>query len=112
MTLFLTFKFKLSDKVIINITGIKYNTVHAMNEKFFDEINALVQYEPTALWNEEWLGIAKDLGIEKGVEFKPDARMQRIFKEAARIATAEASGANVSTRSIRFFSRITTAMGT
>ena len=78
----------------INITGIKYNTVHAMNEKFFDEINALVQYEPTALWNEEWLGIAKDLGIEKGVEFKPDARMQRIFKEAARIATAEARGAN------------------
>jgi hypothetical protein len=78
----------------INITGIKYNTVHAMNEKFFDEINTLVQYEPTALWNEEWLGIAKDLGIEKGVEFKPDARMKRIFKEAAKIATAEARGAN------------------
>lgn len=78
----------------INITGIKYNTVHAMNEKFFDEINTLIQYEPTALWNEEWLGIAKDLGIEKGVEFKPDARMQRIFKEAAKIATAEARGAN------------------
>ena len=78
----------------INITGIKYNTVHAMNEKFFDEINALIQYEPTALWNEEWLGIAKDLGIEKGVEFKPNARMQSIFKEAAKIATAEARGAN------------------
>jgi hypothetical protein len=78
----------------INITGIKYNTVHAMNEKFFNEINTLVQYEPTALWNEEWLGIAKDLGIEKGAEFKPDARMQRIFKEAAKIATAEARGAN------------------
>ncbi len=78
----------------INITGIRYNTVHAMNEKFFDEINALIQYEPTALWNEEWLGIAKDLGIEKGVEFKPDARMQRIFREAAKIATAEARGAN------------------
>lgn len=28
----------------INITGIKYNTVHAMNEKFFDEINTLIQY--------------------------------------------------------------------
>lgn len=78
----------------VNITGIKYNTVHAMDEMFFEEINALVQYEPTALWNEEWLGIAKDLGIEKGVEFKPDARMQRILKEAAKIATAEARGAN------------------
>jgi hypothetical protein len=78
----------------IDITGIKYNTVHAMNEKFYDEINALIQYEPTALWNAEWLGIAKDLGIEKGKEFKPDTRMQGIFKEASKIATAEARGAN------------------
>jgi hypothetical protein len=78
----------------INITGIKYNTVHAMNEEFYDEINTLIQYEPTALWNEEWLGIAKDLGIEKGKAFKPDARMQRIFKEASKIATAETRGAN------------------
>ena len=86
---------KLEQKTaFIDITGIKYNTVHAMNEKFYDEINALIQYEPTALWDEEWLGIAKDLGIEKGKEFKPDARMQRILIEASKIATAEARGAN------------------
>ncbi len=78
----------------INITGVKYNTVHAMNEKFYDEINTLVQYEPTALWNEEWLGIAKSLGIEKGKAFKPDARMQRVFIEASKIATAKTRGAN------------------
>ncbi len=80
--------------VFIDITGIKYNTVHAMNEKFYDEINTLVQYEPTILWNEEWLGIAKQLGIEKGKEFNPDSRMQRIFKEAAKIATSETRAAN------------------
>ena len=78
----------------INITGIKYSTVHAMNEKFYSEINALIQYEPTSLWDEEWLAIAKDLGIEKGKAFKPDARMQAIFKEASKIATAEARAAN------------------
>ena len=78
----------------LNLTGLKYNTVHAMNEKFYDEINTLIQYEPTALWNDEWLGIAKALGIEKGKAFKPDARMQRIFKEAASIATAQARSSN------------------
>ena len=78
----------------INISGVKYNTVHAMNEKFYDEINTLVQYEPTSLWDEEWLGIAKNLGIEKGKAFKPDARMQEVFKEASKIATAKTRGEN------------------
>ena len=78
----------------MDISGIKYNTVHAMNEKFFNEINNLIQYEPTSLWNEEWLGIAKNLGIEKGKAFKPNARMQKIFKEASIIATAKTRGAN------------------
>ncbi|MFD2167549.1 DUF1254 domain-containing protein [Thalassotalea euphylliae] len=74
----------------INLTDVQYNTVHAMNEKFYDEINALIQYEPSNIWNEEWIALAKDLGIEKGKPFKPDARMKAIFIEAAKIATAEA----------------------
>ncbi len=80
----------------VNISGVKYNTVHAMNEKFFEEINTLIQYEPTELWDPELLGLAKDLGIEKGKAFEPSPYMQEVFKEAARIATAEIRGATYS----------------
>jgi hypothetical protein len=74
----------------LNLTGIKYNTVHAMDHTFYDEINALIQYEPSDLFDKEWLSLAKRLGLEKGKAFKPDTRMQGILKEAAKIATAEA----------------------
>lgn len=74
----------------INLTDRQYNTVHAMNEKFFDEINTLIQYEPTEIWNQEWIALAQDLGIEKGKAFAPDERMKSVLVEAAKIATAEA----------------------
>jgi hypothetical protein len=74
----------------LNLTGIKYNTVHAMDHTFYDEINSLIQYEPSNVFDPEWLSMAKRLGIEKGKDFKPDTRMQGILKEAAKIATAEA----------------------
>ncbi|WP_394241065.1 DUF1254 domain-containing protein [Vibrio astriarenae] len=73
----------------INLTDKQYNTVHAMNEKFYDEINALIQYEPTEIWDQEWIGLAQDLGIEKGKAFAPDERMKAVLVEAAKIATAE-----------------------
>lgn len=75
-----------------NFSGIKYNTVHAMDATFYEEINSLIQYEPSQVFDPEWLSMAKRLGIEKGKPFEPDARMQGILKEAAKIATAEARG--------------------
>ncbi|WP_261836038.1 DUF1214 domain-containing protein [Vibrio ishigakensis] len=73
----------------INMTDVKYNTVHAMNHEFYDEINTLIQYEPTEVFDPEWLSMAQAIGIEKGKEFNPDERMQRILEEAAKIATAD-----------------------
>ncbi|USD42567.1 DUF1254 domain-containing protein [Vibrio sp. SCSIO 43135] len=81
---------KSNNTEFINITDVKYNTVHAMNEEFYDEINTLIQYEPSEIFDPEWLSLAQRLGIEKGKAFKPDARMARILEEAAKIATAEA----------------------
>lgn len=74
----------------LDITGIKYNTVHAMNHEFYEEINTLVQYEPKEIFDPEWLSLAKRIGIEKGKPFQPDSRMKGILEEAAKIATAEA----------------------
>lgn len=73
-----------------DFTGVQYNTVHAMDETFYDEINALIQHEPSEVFDSEWLSIAKRLGIEKGKAFNPDERMKRILKEASIIASAEA----------------------
>lgn len=74
----------------VDFTGVQYNTVHAMDETFYDEINALIQYEPAEVFDTEWLSLAKRLGIEKGKAFEPDERMQGILKEASKIASAEA----------------------
>lgn len=74
----------------MNLSGVDYNTIHAMDAEFYDEINALIQYEPTEIFDPEWLSLAKDIGIEKGKAFSPDERMQSILSEAAKIATAEA----------------------
>ena len=40
--------------------------------------------------NKELLGRLASLGIEKGKAFNPDARMQHIFEQAAKLAVAMA----------------------
>ena len=51
-------------------------------------LNEIIQYEPTELFNAELLGRLATLGIEKGKPFKPDARMQKIFEQAAKQGVA------------------------
>jgi hypothetical protein len=64
------------------------NTLHAQDITFFYEVNEIVQEEPAAAWDTESLGMLASLGIEKGKEFKPDARMTKILEEAALVGTA------------------------
>ncbi len=45
----------------------------------------MVQYEPLSAFTPEELGLLKALGIEKGVEFKPDERMQRILADGVKL---------------------------
>ena len=72
----------------LNLSNKKYNTIHATDASFYDELNAVIQYEPANSGDPEFLGLAKAIGIEKGKAFKPDARMQGILKEAAAIGNA------------------------
>jgi hypothetical protein len=79
-----------------NPTPVKYhdvsnkyiNTLHAQDITFFHEVNEVVQEEPNAAFSPEVLGMLASIGIEKGKEFKPDARMQKILSEAAVVGTA------------------------
>lgn len=87
---------------IIDASGSQFNTIHANNAHFFEELNEVIQYEPADALNPELLGIFASIGIKHGEPFAPDARMKKILDEAAAIG-------NASGRAILFKSRIKTA---
>ncbi|WP_430816128.1 DUF1254 domain-containing protein [Carboxylicivirga sp. RSCT41] len=72
----------------INASGKSINTIHRMDAEIFNEINAVVQSEPLIGENPELLGSLAAIGIKKGQAFQPDARMQKILDEAAKIGAA------------------------
>lgn len=74
----------------ISASGLHFSTIHANNEKFYEEVNAVVQEEPAAAQDPELLGQLAAIGIVKGQPFAPDARMQKILAEAAAIGNATA----------------------
>ena len=71
----------------INVSGKFNSTIHNMDETMFEEINEVVQTEPAAGQNPEILGTFAAIGIKKGEEFKPDARMHKILKDAAEVGS-------------------------
>jgi len=72
----------------VNMSGKINNTIHRMDAHIFEEMNAVVQSEPSFGESKEILGSLAAIGIQKGKEFKPDARMQKILEEAAKIGAA------------------------
>ena len=72
----------------VNVSGKEINTIHRMDAEIFNEINAVVQSEPPMGENPEILGSLAAIGIKKGHEFIPNARMQKILEEAAKIGAA------------------------
>ena len=67
-----------------------FNTIHANNFKFYEEVNAVIQKEPLELLDPELRGLYASIGIEKGKPFNPDARMKKILTDAVAIANATA----------------------
>jgi hypothetical protein len=74
----------------MNFSGKQINTVHANNFKFFEELNAVIQYEPANAFDPELVGIFASIGIKKGQPFNPDARMKKILTEAVAVGNATA----------------------
>jgi len=72
----------------VNLSDKQYNTIHANDAHFYDELNEVIQYEPAESYEPEIVGLAASIGIEKGQPFEPDARMKTILKEAAAIGNA------------------------
>ena len=71
----------------VNMSGKFSNTTHRMDFEIYNEINNVVQAEPSEGQNPEILGTLASIGIVKGQPFNPDARMKRILTEAAAVGS-------------------------
>ena len=85
-------------QIFINISGKKFNTVHANDFHFYEELNAVIQHEPADAFVPETVGLFAAIGIKKGKPFAPDARMKAILTEAVAVG-------NATSRAILFDSR-------
>jgi len=83
---------------VVDFSGVKFNTIHANDETFYEELNAVIQYEPADAFNPELVGLFASIGIKKGEPFAPDARMKKILMDAAAIGNATARGITFSPR--------------
>ena len=82
----------------VNGSGKYFNTVHANDYEFYEELWHVLQKEPISFLEPELRGQAAAIGIQKGKPFNPDARMKAILKDAVAVGNATA-------RSIAFKSR-------
>jgi hypothetical protein len=83
----------------LNLSGLQYNTVHANDFGFYEELNEVVQYEPADAFDPELVGIWASIGIKKGKPFSPDERMKKILVEAAAVGNATARALSFKPRS-------------
>jgi hypothetical protein len=84
--------------VFIDWSGKRFNTVHANDFKFYEELNEVIQYEPSEAFEPQILGLFKSIGIEKGKEFNPDTRLKAILEDAIKVGNATARAISFSPR--------------
>ena len=74
----------------VNMSGKFNNTIHRMDYGYWEELNAQIQAEPIEGLDPDIRGLLASIGIKKGQEFKPDARMKKILTDAAKIGSVTA----------------------
>jgi hypothetical protein len=92
-----------ADMVFRNSSGRSFNTIHANDIQFYDEVSEVIAEEPAAAFSPELLGLLAAIGIETGKPFAPDARMRAILEEAAAVGNATARAISFRTRDPRAF---------
>ena len=73
-----------------NLTDWTVNTIHANNFRFYEELNEVIQREPSEMFSPELLGMASAIGIQKGKPFPPDAEQMALLTESVAIGNATA----------------------
>ena len=82
----------------ISLSEKEFNTIHANDVSFFDELDALIQREPLGVIDPEIRGLLASIGISKGTPFAPDDRMRALLTEAAAVANGTARAIAFKTR--------------
>src|SRR5262249_17744234 len=72
----------------VKVSGNAFNTIHAMDFSYFDEVNQVIQEEPNTAMDPETLGLLASIGIEHGKPFAPDERMKKILTDSAAVGSA------------------------
>jgi hypothetical protein len=87
----------------VNLSGLKFNTVHANDFEFYEEINAVIQKERADALPAELVGTLASIGIKKGQPFAPDDRMRAILTDAVAVGNATARAIVFAPRDKRTF---------
>lgn len=74
------------EMTFVNVAEMTFNTVHANDFSFYEEIDELVQEEPAESLDPERAGQLAAIGIRRGTRFTPDERLRGILDTAARTA--------------------------
>ncbi|MCB1495374.1 MAG: DUF1254 domain-containing protein [Bauldia sp.] len=69
-------------------TGLSINTIPPNDFTYYEMLDRLVQSEPAVVLDPELMGPIAAVGIKKGQEFAPDARMKKILNDAVAVANA------------------------
>jgi hypothetical protein len=87
------------EQKFVNVSGQHFNTIHANDFSFFEEVAHVIHEEPTTSIDPELLGLLASIGIEKDKPFNPDSRMKALLTDAAAVGNATARATVFASRS-------------
>ncbi len=74
----------------ISGSGKSFNTIHANNYDFYEELDTVIQREPVDMLEPQLRGLFSSVGIEKGKKFAPTDSQKKTLTEAVAIGNATA----------------------
>ena len=76
--------------VITSGSGVSYNTIHANDISFYEEIAEVLDKEPLDFIDLELRGLFASIGLQKGKAFNPSPQLKKTLTEAVAVANATA----------------------
>ena len=74
----------------VDLSGKQFNTIHANDFHFYEEINDVIQHEPADAFDPEIVRVFAAIGIKKSQPFAPNERMKSILTDAIAVGNATA----------------------
>jgi hypothetical protein len=74
----------------INGSGLAFNTIHANNFEFYQELHQVIDREPVGIIDPETRGLLASIGIRKGKPFEPDQHLRELLTDAVAVGNATA----------------------